>query len=59
MKGLSPPSRDEFDTLIEEARKQARKAGLKPSHIKAITDEVRSRKLKDFVDTNIDSSGDL
>ena len=59
MKGISPPSRDEFDTLIEEARKQARKAALKPSDIKAITDEVRSRNLRDFVDTHIDSSGGL
>lgn len=58
-KGLSPPSRDEFDTLIEEARRQARKAGLKPSDIEAIADEVRSRKSREFVDTQIDSSGDF
>ena len=41
---ISPPSMDEFDTLIGEARKQARKAGLKPADIKAIIDEVHSRK---------------
>ena len=44
MKAISLPSMDEFDTLIGEARKQARKAGLKPSDIKAIIDEIRSRK---------------
>ncbi len=38
------PSMHEFDTLIGEARKQARTVGLKPSDIKAIIDEVRSRK---------------
>ena len=44
MKAISPPSMDEFDGLIGEARRQARKAGLKPSDIKAAIDEVRSRK---------------
>lgn len=44
VKDTSPPPMDEFDTLIEEARKQARKAALKPSDIEAIIDEVRSRK---------------
>lgn len=44
MKAISPPSMDEFDTLIGEARKQARKAGLKRSNIKAAIQEVRSRK---------------
>lgn len=44
MKAISPPSMDEFDTLIGEARQQARIAGLKPSDIKAVIDDVRSRK---------------
>ena len=44
MNAISPPSMDEFDTLIGKARKQARVAGLKPSGVKAILDEVRSRK---------------
>ncbi len=44
MKAISPPSMDEFDALIGEARKQARKAGLKPSEVEAIIDDVRSRK---------------
>lgn len=44
MKAISPPSMEEFDTLIGEARKQARKAGLKPSEVEAIIDDVRSRK---------------
>ena len=44
MKAISPPSKDEFDTLIGEARKQAREASLEPSEVKAIIDDVRSRK---------------
>ena len=43
LKAISPPSVDDFDALIGEARKQARKAGLKPSDIKAIIDKVRCR----------------
>ena len=44
LKAISPSSMDEFDALMGEARKQAQKAGLKPSDIKAIIDEVRFRK---------------
>ncbi len=44
LNAISPPSMDEFDALIREARKQARTAGLRPSDIKAIIDEVRCRK---------------
>ena len=44
MKAISPPSMDKFDALIGEARKQAREASLKPSEVKAIVDDVRSRK---------------
>lgn len=52
MKGTSPPSMDEFDALIGEARKQARKAALKPSDIKATIDEVRSGKSRSSLTRN-------
>ena len=43
-KSISPPSMEEFDTLIAEARKQAKKAGLKKSDIGAAIAKVRGRK---------------
>ncbi len=33
LKAISPPTMQEFDSLIAEARKQARKAGLKRTDI--------------------------
>jgi hypothetical protein len=44
MKAISPPSMDEFDTLIAQARKQAKKAGLKQADIDTIISDVRSKK---------------
>ncbi len=44
LKTISPPSLDEFDELIREARQQARKAGMKPSAIKKAIAEVRDRR---------------
>lgn len=44
MKVILPPSTDEFDTLIADARKQARKAGLKQADTESIISEVRSGK---------------
>jgi AbrB family looped-hinge helix DNA binding protein len=44
MKAISPPSMDEFDALIAEAGKQAKKAGLKQADIDAIISELRSEK---------------
>jgi len=44
LKAISPPSMGEFDTLIAEARRQAKSAGLKPSHVDATIAKVRSRK---------------
>ncbi len=41
---LIPPSMADFDRLILEARKQARKAGLKKSDIKKIIASVRQSK---------------
>jgi AbrB family looped-hinge helix DNA binding protein len=44
LKSLSTPSMEEFDSLIAEARRQARKAGLKRSHIAAAIARVRGRR---------------
>ena len=41
LKTISPPSMDEFDELIRQARRQARKAGMKRSDIKETIAEVR------------------
>ena len=43
MKTISPPSTDEFDTLIADARKQARKAGLKQADIDSIISDIQNR----------------
>ena len=43
-KSISQPSLEEFDKLIAEARKQAKKAGLKKSDIYASITKVRGRK---------------
>jgi AbrB family looped-hinge helix DNA binding protein len=34
LKAISPPSMDEFDDLVADARRQARQAGMKRSDIK-------------------------
>jgi len=44
LKSISPPSLNEFDDLIAEARRQARKAGMKRSDIIAALTRVRSKK---------------
>ena len=33
LKTIAPPSMDEFDELLADARRQARRAGLKRSHL--------------------------
>jgi AbrB family looped-hinge helix DNA binding protein len=43
LKAISPPSMEEFDALISEARKQARKAGLKRSDITAAITKTRNK----------------
>lgn len=43
-KSISPPSLDQFEELITEAKKQARKAGIKQSDIKSAITKAR-RKL--------------
>ena len=44
LKTISPPSMDEFDGIIQRARRQARTAGMKPSDITKAIDKVRGRR---------------
>ena len=44
LKSITPPSMDEFDELLAEAKRQARRAGMKRSDIGAALKAVRSRK---------------
>ena len=44
LKAIAPPSMDEFDELIAEARKQARRAGLKRSDIREAVAAVRRQR---------------
>ena len=44
LKELGPPSMAEFDDLIAEARRQARRAGLKRSDIAAAVARARGRR---------------
>lgn len=44
LKAIAPPSMKDFDTLIAEARKQGKAAGLKRSDIMVAVGRVRSRK---------------
>ena len=44
LKTIHPPSKDEFMKLLEDARKQARKVGLKKSDITKAIKRVRSKK---------------
>ena len=43
-KSISQPSMAEFDKLIDEARRQAREAGLKRSDVSAAIAKARGRK---------------
>lgn len=44
LKAISEPSLDEFESLIQEARSQAKQAGLKKANIKDAVAKARSRK---------------
>ena len=44
LKAILPPSMNEFDTLIAEARRQGKEARLKHSDIDDVIAKVRSRK---------------
>jgi len=43
LKKISPPSIDEFDTLIRKARKAAKEVGLKKSDIEAAIKKIRAQ----------------
>jgi AbrB family looped-hinge helix DNA binding protein len=45
LKTITPPSLDQFSDLLTEARKQAKKSGLKKSDVKAAITKAR-RKLR-------------
>ncbi len=44
LKSITPPSMDQFDELLAEARAQAKKAGLKKSDLRAAIAKVRRNK---------------
>ena len=44
LKAISPPSLEEFDALIADARKKAKEAGMKRSDIEAAIVKARGRK---------------
>ena len=44
LKAIAPPTMTEFNGLVSEARKQAKKAGLKPADISEAIKKVRRRK---------------
>jgi hypothetical protein len=44
LKEITPPSMADFDDLVAEARRQARKAGMKRTDIKSAIRTVRKRK---------------
>ena len=44
LKVLTPPRMEQFDDLIAEARRQARRAGMKRSHVSAAVRRVRSKR---------------
>ncbi len=44
LKSIAQPSMAEFDQLISDARKQARKVGMKKSDITSVIQKVRKQK---------------
>ena len=44
LKEISPPSMNDFEALISEARRQAREAGMKRSDVAAAIAETRARR---------------
>jgi len=44
LKSITPPSIDEFDTLLIEARKQARRAGIKKADVAGAVTAVRRKR---------------
>ena len=46
LKAIIPPSMDEFNTLITEARRKGKKAGLKKSDIQETIEKVRKMRCE-------------
>lgn len=44
LKVVTPPDMNDFDTLIKQARRQAKEAGLKPKDITSAVTKARGRK---------------
>jgi len=44
LKALSPPSMGQFDDLVTEARRQAKRAGMKRSDVSAAVRRVRRKR---------------
>jgi AbrB family looped-hinge helix DNA binding protein len=44
LKSITPPSMEEFDALVVEARQKGKKAGVKPSKITNAIAKARSKK---------------
>ncbi|MBU1702104.1 MAG: AbrB/MazE/SpoVT family DNA-binding domain-containing protein [Candidatus Eisenbacteria bacterium] len=44
LKAIEAPSMDEFDDLVSEARRQARRAGLNRTHVTVAVRRARSKK---------------
>ena len=44
LKSISPPKIEQFESLLAEARSQAKKAGIKKSHLRAVVAKVRHRR---------------
>jgi len=44
LKSIEPPSMEQFDDLISEARRQARHAGMKRSDVSAAVKRVRTKR---------------
>lgn len=44
LKVVTPPDRNEFDTLLNKARREAKKAGLKQKDITSAVAKARGRK---------------
>lgn len=44
LKAITPPSMSEFDTLVAKARREAKRAGIKPADVDAAISRVRGHK---------------
>ncbi len=44
LKAIAPPAMDQFEALLKEARRRARRAGLKKSDVKEAISKARKRR---------------